>query len=275
MTPPKPVSMNEAGGGPAAGRPDWGLRVAALIVLAILISLGVWQLQRLAWKTALLEDLAARQAQTPITLTPSMLDTTPGAGWAAQGVDAIRFTPVTLSGRYEHHNQIGVPVTKEGLAGWRLVTPLRLESVSGPPAIVFVDRGFIARTPDTVATPPASPAGLGPRVSVAGLVRPKAGDSAFTPAPDSARRISYSLAPAVLSDTLGLGGQTRVAPFVVSATSETPAPRGAGLTPNPPTIDAISNRHLEYALTWFALAGALIAVVVAHQTRRRRAAPLP
>lgn len=254
---------------------DWRLLVAAAAGVAVLISLGVWQLQRRAWKADLLADLTARQAQEPLDITAGAPPATGGSGaalWAADNLDRARFTPVTLRGRYDHARQVGVPTTKDGVAGWRIVTPLQVARAAAAPRAVFVDRGFVARTPQTVEAPP-SLAGEAAVVTVTGLVRPQAGDSWFTPGPDGARRVSYSLDPAQLAQAAwpddGADAPV-IAGFTVAAIAEDPAPAGATLTANPPRVADIANRHLEYALTWFALAASLAGVAAARFVTRDR-----
>ena len=72
MSAPSPVSDRD----PAKARPRrrlWsliGLLVPATITLAVLIALGTWQLQRKAWKEALIATLDERLAAPPEPLPP-------------------------------------------------------------------------------------------------------------------------------------------------------------------------------------------------------------
>ncbi len=232
-------------------------------------------MHRLAWKTQLLADLTERRLQQPVDFTtrdPAAMI----AGvreWDAPEAnrDRIRFSPITIRGRYDHARQVGVPTTKDGVAGWRIVTPLHLNAGDAPSVVVFVDRGFVARTSSTVDKPPGG-VGADADVTVTGVVRPQARDSWFTPVPDSARRVSYSLDPQQLAkaawpDATDVAGP--IVGFTIAAEAEDPGPSGASLTRNPPRVDDIANRHLEYALTWFALAASLAGVAVVRLRRGR------
>lgn len=261
------MTSEPAGAAPASGAPiAWRFVIAASLAFAVLVGLGVWQLQRLAWKHELLAALETRLAQEPASLDAALAT-------AGDGGD-VRFLPLQLTGRFRHDRQAGVAAVRDGAPGWRLVTPLEIAppaapgSVQGPVSVVLIDRGFIARTPETTAAPPAPPPDAVEEVSLTGLVRPPARPSAFSPPPDPQARVYYTLAVAPLAEGLGVVGAA--APFVVSAVSESPRAGPEGLAFAPPRVEDIANRHLEYALTWFALAASLAGVAAAFLARRPR-----
>src|SRR3546814_16414883 len=81
-------------------------------VLAML-GLSVWQLDRLAWKTALIDSFESRVTQPPVPPPASIAD-----------IDQWRFRHVRATGRFLHHKEIhltGRPI--EGHAGFHVVTP--------------------------------------------------------------------------------------------------------------------------------------------------------
>jgi surfeit locus 1 family protein len=228
-----------------------GMTIAALIALAILIGLGAWQLQRLKWKEGLLAHIAALQSAPARPIEP-VLDA------LSQGRD-VDFTRV----KADCPGLASAPFVElygiiEGQAGARLVSAC--EVASARYRTVLVDRGFV---PDTVAARPAvDPAAKAP-LTVTGVLRKPEGGNLFTP-PSSPRRW-------YVRNAAGMARQLDApapAPYFLMAETAT-SPQFNALTPAPLPTD-IPNRHLEYALTWFGLAGSLACVYAAALFKRMR-----
>lgn len=229
------------------------MTLATLVALAILIGLGAWQVQRLSWKTALLAKVAALQAAPPVPIGPVLAA-------LAQGRDGD-FTRVAATcpalAKAPYLELYGI---RDGEAGVRLISACRL--TEGPYGSVLVDRGFI---PDTVTARPAISPDQATPVQVTGVLR--AGDRAsfVTPPNDLAANHWYSRDIPAMAGALKAD---RPAPTFLMA--ETPTnPDFPALVPSPLPVE-ISNRHLEYALTWFGLAASLAGVYVAVLWRRRK-----
>jgi surfeit locus 1 family protein len=203
------------------------------VLLAILLSLGVWQLERLSWKRGLLAaiDQAEAAPAVPLRLNPS------------------QFEKVRVQGHFlaDHAALYGDQLrdTAQGpVIGAQLLMPLER---AGAPT-VLVDRGWIAEH----ANPP-TPSG---EVSVEGYVREAEHPHWFSAPDDPGNRRFFTLDPQAIGRALGLGD---VAPFTLvvlgSASSrQVGVPVPAERLPRPP------NDHLSYAITWFGL-GAVLAVV--------------
>ena len=238
---------------PRAGFPI-GLTVATAIALAIMIALGVWQLQRLQWKEGLLARIAALQAAPARPLEPT-LDA------LADGAD-VDFTRVRVAcPGLARAPALALYGLKDGQAGSRLISACPVASRKY--RTVLVDRGFVA---DTVsARPPVDPAEQAP-LEVVGVLRVPDRATFVTPAnkPEANRWFSRD----VDAMTRTLGAPAPAAPVFLFAESAT-APGFAALQPAPVPAQ-VSNRHLEYALTWFGLAGALVGVYLAVLFRRRK-----
>jgi len=225
---------------PLARRLLWpGLTTAAMLALAI--GLGVWQVQRLAWKTALLAEIDQGESSPAVPLP----------------ADPRPFTKVRVDGllRQDLSALYGIEVrtTQAGpVLGAFLLNPL--ERPGAEP--VIVDRGWVPADAPRDTTPmPAT---------IEGYVRAPEHPVRFGAADDPAARRFYALDPAAVGASLGLG---QVAPFTVVALGEAargvyPAPAQA--LPRPP------NNHFIYALTWFGLAGALLAVFGVYARRLLR-----
>jgi surfeit locus 1 family protein len=217
------------------------LRVAVIVVaglagVATLVSLGVWQVHRLAWKRDLIERVEQRVHAPPVPL-PSRDQ------WPLLNAANSEYLHVIAQGRYRHDRETLVQAVTERGGGFWVVTPF--ETVDG--YIVLVNRGFV---PPVHRDPATRLQGQIEGVTgVTGLVRMSEAGGAYLRSNDPAADRWYSRDVAAIAAARGL---TDVAPYFIDAdASET-------LSGNAPvgglTVIAFSNNHLQYALTWFALA---------------------
>ncbi|MBL8770399.1 MAG: SURF1 family protein [Phenylobacterium sp.] len=228
-----------------------GLTVAVAVAFAILLALGTWQVQRLHWKEALLARVAALQA-APAQPVGAVLDA------AARGAEAD-FTRVTATcPGLASAPFLELYGLREGQAGVRLVSACRVDSVAY--RSVLVDRGFVA---DTVsARPPVDAANTAP-VTVVGVLRRPDPANLFSPA-NTPRQWYVRDLPAMAAAL----NAPQPAPVTLMAETST-NPDWKALTPAPIPAE-IANRHLEYAVTWYGLAGVLLAVYAALLAKRRK-----
>lgn len=218
------------------------LLVAAGIVFLVLMGLGVWQVQRLAWKTDLIARVDARVAADPVPAPPP-------AEWAGLTAENAEYRRVSVGGEYRPDSDVLVQAVTERGAGFWVMTPL----VTDDGWTVLVNRGFVAadRRDDR-------PLPQGPQ-AVTGLLRLSQPDGAFLRANDPQAARWYSRDTQAIAATLGLPD---VAPYFIDADRAGDAQPIGGLT-----VIAFRNSHLTYALTWFAMAGGLL-VLVAYALRR-------
>jgi surfeit locus 1 family protein len=222
--------------------------LATVLGVAFLIGLGTWQMQRLAWKQGLIGAIAERTHAEPVPLAAV-------EARAAEGGDP-EYARVKVEGRLLNDHELAFYAFDERLGpGYHVVTPF--ERADG--SIVFVNRGFVPQDLKDAAKRPAGQ--LAGEVSIVGLVRVPPPPGLFTPANDAAKNVWYwydlgAMAAAALGP-----GEKRVVPFIVDAEV---APSLPGSLPKGGTTRLeLPNRHLEYALTWYGLAAALVAVFVA------------
>lgn len=219
--------------------------ILVLIALAILISLGTWQVERLHWKEGLLADIAARQVAAPVPLADI-------EAMAATGGD-IEYRKVTATGRYINNKERHFFATWRGQTGFYVYTPLELADGR----VLFVNRGFV---PYENKEPEMRMQGqLTDQQTVTGLAREKlpGKPSWVVPDNDVAKNIFYWKDLDVMAESVGLE-KARVIPFFVDADS---TPNPAGLPIGGVTQVALPNDHLQYAFTWYGLAAVLVAVV--------------
>jgi surfeit locus 1 family protein len=238
------------------------LGVFALLGLAVLIGLGVWQLDRLAWKEGLIAEVSARAAAPPIAAPPE-------GEWPRLAPDDYEYRHVRLEGVYEFGRQVLVfraldhPRGRFSGPGYLVLTPLRLADG----AYVIVNRGFVPQDQRDVFAAPAKQASG--EIVVTGLMRSSESRTLFTPSDDPARGQWFTRDPAAIAAALKLD---RAAPFTIDAD----AAGGPGDLPQGgETILAFPNNHLGYAFTWFGMALALAGVFCAYAMTRLRPAAKP
>ena len=231
--------------------------------LTALVGLGVWQLQRLAWKEKLIGEVAARAAAAPVAIPPP-------AEWADLAPADYEYRHVRLSGVYDFAHQALVfraldhPRGRFSGPGYLVLTPLRLADGSD----VIVNRGFIPfDRKDSFAEPRVSSS---EPVVVSGLMRASETRNWFTPADDPAHGQWFTRDPGAIAAALKL---PRAAPFTIDADA---TGNPGDLPQGGETILAFPNNHLGYAFTWFGMALALAAVSGAFAlTRLRKSRPMP
>ena len=217
-----------------APRRRW--RVAFVAVLAVafcgFLALGIWQLQRMAWKHDLIARVDARIHAAAVQ-APSRTQ------WAAVNDADDSYRRVSVSGRFLPDSETRTQAVTELGGGFWLLQPLQTDDGD----YVLVNRGFV---PIGGAASPA-PAG---RVVVEGLLRMGEPEGGFLRRNVPAEDRWYSRDVAAIAGARGLPVQ-RVAPFFIDADRD-PAvrewPRG-GMT-----VVTFRDPHLSYALTWFGMA---------------------
>lgn len=246
--------------GPGRERPAWRSLIApamaSLAALAILIPLGVWQLERKTWKEGLVAAIESRAFGPPAEVAAE-------SAWPAWKASADEYRRIRVSGTFLHDKEVAVHGLAEErpgrpLQGFYIFTPLRRDDGS----VVMVNRGFVP-TPLRDPSRRAAAQPEGP-ISVTGLIRGPEERGWFVPANDPGRDEWFVRGIAEMAAARGVG---RSAPFYVDAdASPNPGdwPRGGQ------TRIELPNNHLQYALTWFGLAATLVGVFAAFAMRRLR-----
>jgi surfeit locus 1 family protein len=228
-------------------RPQLWPSVAAAVALAVLLALGSWQVERLHWKEALIAERAAQLAAPPEPL-PAQTD-----DWRAWD-----FRRVSVAGEFRHEEEqlYGIEAV-EGRVGHHVLTPL----VRPDGSALLVDRGWV---PADRAHPAARREGqLEGEVEITGIARYRGADRPgwFTPDNQPDERLWYSYDLPALEAAVGM----ELLPVVVEAdATATPG----GLPQGGRTHLELPNNHLQYAITWYGLAGALVAIYVAVSLER-------
>lgn len=204
------------------------MRIALTLIFglagcALLLGLGIWQVQRLEWKSGILAEIEARIA-APAEPLPQVLEP-----------ETDRYTPVRVSGTTTG-TPLHVLVSPGNLgAGYRVISPF--ETPAG--RRLMVDLGFIPQAAKDQPLPPME-------LTVHGNLHWPRETDGFTPAPDRARNIWFARDVPEMAEALG------TEPLLVVLRHSDALP--ARITPLPVGTEGIPNDHLGYAITWFSLA---------------------
>lgn len=232
--------------------------VFALACLAILIGLGIWQLDRKVWKENLIATLDERLAMQPVSGLP------PRDQWTALDPARMEYRRVVVPVEFLHDQEALVYTPGSAFRpdiksiGYWVLTPARLPGGS----VVVVNRGFVPldrKLPASRAD--GQVAGL---VDITAVMRWPEERGLFTPADEPQNNIWYVRDPATIGAAKGWGA---VAPFMLDL--ESPPPPG-GLPSPGKLVVHLRNNHFGYALTWFGLALTLAGVYVTFMVSRFR-----
>lgn len=235
--------------------------ILTCLALAVLVSLGNWQVRRLAWK----EDLIARAEERPGLVPLDFRNERPfDGGDAGSFLEANEYRAALLVGEYRPEAEVlvftslGEPRGPFGGPGYWVLTPF---VASRDAALVLVNRGFVPDGRlDAYAPPPSG------EQAIRGLVRAPETGSWATPEPDLDRRIFYARDPRRIAEAAGIAADAPIMPFFIDLdASFTPT---SGLPQAGETRMAFPNNHLQYAITWYGLAAALLAVFAVFARRR-------
>jgi cytochrome oxidase assembly protein ShyY1 len=226
-----------------------GFGVFTLAMVAIFLGLGLWQLQRRVEKHALIAALEARLAAEPEPLMPA-------PQWSALSPGRDEFRRVRFTATYE--SRLDAMVYSSGSA----IRP----DVSGPGTWAFlpaqlpggetvaVNAGFIPNTMQDRGLQDRAVAKLvtGKPVVMTGYLRFPEAAGVLTPNAEQAKRLWFARDHLAMAQALGWD---KVAPFYVDLEQPVP-PNGI---PKPGPLDVhLKDDHMQYAITWFTLAGAVV-----------------
>ena len=222
----------------------------ALPILAALLGLGAWQVQRLHWKLGILAELQAAAARPPVE---------PAA-------DTPPFTRIAATGRFRPGAEalLGLEVRGTTLGADMIAV---LDRPGAPP--LLVDRGWVPLEGGNVNRPEGE-------VTVSGYARPTERNP-FAAKDDPAHRRFYTFDARAIAAALEAPDALPFALTVVLPRAGAAAPSGLGTTPAPargPLPDPAagfpepSNPHLGYAITWFGLAAAWVAIFLLWSRKR-------
>ncbi len=215
-----------------------------LLALAILLGLGTWQVKRLYWKEGLIADIAERRVASPASLSDI-------EAMARAGED-IEYRRLSVKGVFDHNRERHFFATYNGSTGYYIYTPLTLADGR----VVLINRGFVPFEMKEAAK--RMEGQVGGEVAVEGLARARlAGKpSLMLPDNDIAKNIFYWKDMTAMAESVGIPA-TQLVPIFIDAND---APNPGGWPKGGVTLTDLPNNHLQYAITWYGLAAALVIV---------------
>lgn len=229
-------------------RPTFWPTVFSVPAVLLLIGLGIWQLQRLAWKEHIIETITARAGAEIAPLPPN----------GAIDPDALEYRRMRVSGRFLHDKEMHLlSHTYRGNFGYHLYTPLVRDDGSG---ILLINRGWVPAANKNPETRKDSQPER--TVTVEGYVRKGWHQGWFVPDNDPGRNLWF------YADIPAMAATAAVAlpPVFIEAG---PTPEGTLPIGGQTRLD-IPNDHLQYAVTWFGFAVLLVIIYILYHQRRER-----
>ena len=226
-------------------RPTFWPTLFTIPALLVMIGLGTWQVERLRWKSDLVETFDTRMAQEPVE-----------APAAIEDYDQWRYRRVKLVGVFQHDKEILMTGrTFEGSAGFHVLAPLLTQD----DRIVLVNRGWV---PENLRAREKRPQTLVEGlVTINGILRQDKRRGPFVPDNEPKNEVWLYVDTDEMASYRAI---VPVAPYYVDAIR---APGPYVLPIGASTEIAVRNEHLQYAITWFLLAGTLLVIYVIYHFR--------
>ncbi|HEY4115117.1 MAG TPA: SURF1 family protein [Rhizomicrobium sp.] len=230
-------------------RPLWKFTAFMAVLFAGFVALGVWQLERLQWKLGLIAEVNQNLKAPPISAAEAF----------ALGPRGAQYHRVELAGRFGNAKETYVYTTdNSGDPVYHVVVPFTLDDGR----VLMVDRGMV---PQSMRDPKTRAAGAREgEQHITGVWRVPDPPGLFTPPPDLKHRIWFSRDVSAMAK---VDGVKLAAPVIVEADA---APNPGGWPEGGQTVVTFRNDHLQYAITWFAMAAIVGCGWVAFHVSRGR-----
>ncbi|AUG54146.1 SURF1 family protein [Thalassospira marina] len=227
-------------------RPTVAISVTAGLALLVLLALCVWQVERLFWKENLIAEREARASLAPVEFPVDVTKTDPD----------LAFRAATAHGRFLHDQEMYLMArTMQGSVGYQVITPL--EQADG--RIILVNRGWV---PDDKRDPATRAEGeVAGQVDVTGVIQIARPRHWAQPENDPLKNQWFYVDPPRMAEEAG--GEL-ASPYYLEA-DDTPNP--GGLPKGGQARVVLPNNHLQYAITWFCLAVALVVIFIVYHRR--------
>ena len=234
--------------------------IFTLAMIALFVGLGVWQLQRRLEKHALIAALTERLAAAPVPLPPA-------AEWSKLTPEHDEFRRVSFTATYEgrldamvYSSGSSIRPDISGPGTWAFL-PARLSSGEA----VAVNAGFVPNTMQDRPLQDRSIAQLitGKPITMTGYIRFPIAAGVLTPNVEHDKRLWFARDHLAMAQALGWD---KVAPFYIDL--ETPVPPNGIPKPGPLDVQ-LRDDHMQYAITWFTLAAAVVIAFVVWMRRTR------
>jgi|TARA_R110001583_G_scaffold9281_3_gene44205 surfeit locus 1 family protein len=227
-------------------RPTVAISISAGLALLILLVLGVWQVERLFWKENLIAQREAQASMAPIDFPVDVAKIDPD----------LSFRAVRAHGRFLHDQEMYLMArTMQGSVGYQVITPL--EQADG--RIILVNRGWV---PDDKRDPATRAQGqVAGQVDVTGVLQVARPRHWAQPENDPVKNQWFFVDPQHMAEE---AGGDLASPYYLEADA---TPNPGGWPKGGQAHVTLPNNHLQYAITWFSLAVALVVIFIIYHRR--------
>ena len=225
--------------------------IFSVIIFAILLSFGTWQVKRLFWKEALIERYTTQSQSNPIK-NPSKLDLS----------RINEFKSVEFTGSFLHKNEIYITgKTYEGNAGFHVITPFNLTNNK----IILINRGWVS---ESYRNPEKRKFSLVQgQTLLKGIIRYPQKKGYFVPENDGKNGFWFTIKPNEIINFLNLTSNQVINNYYIDALRQgEKLTLPIGVTGKP----KLRNQHLSYAVTWYGLALSLLFVYFSYHVSSGR-----
>jgi surfeit locus 1 family protein len=221
--------------GPFIFRPGIGLTVIVLVLIALFVRLGIWQLDRAEQKEKLKAGFESRVSLPVLELHPD-----------TDFLPDLRFRRILVKGHFERNNQILLDnQTYDGRAGVHVLTPLR---IGDSETRVLIDRGWVALGPSREHLPePEVPEG---ETEVHGVIDIPSPPRFILGDASQSGPARGGLWPYIDLDYFSKYAGYPVKPYLIRQDPGDPY----GYVRVLPNVETKWAMHIGYAIQWFALA---------------------
>jgi surfeit locus 1 family protein len=234
-------------------RPTFWPTMFTAPALLVLLGLGTWQVERLHWKDGLIAERTERTTAAPIALPQA------GTNLSADALADLDYRRAAATGQFLHGREMYLAArTMQGAIGYQVVTPLQRADGS----ILLVNRGWV---PDDRKDPARRAEGqVAGNVTIEGAIRAPGRQHWLQPDNEPAKNLWFWMDLGAMAQHAGAPPE-RLVPVFLEAGS---TPNPGGLPVGGQTRVNLPNDHLQYAITWYALAVGLAVIYVLYHLRR-------
>ncbi len=224
--------------------------IVTALLLYIMVSLGLWQLDRAEYKANLQSIIEMRSQQPPISI--DKVDTqTEQTSWLYQ--------PVTAKGQYDNQHSLLLDNQVHNMqAGYHVYTPFKLTENTA----ILVNRGWVKQTASRQQLPSI------PVIEDAIQLDGYLNSEPYTGISLGKQQQAYANFPGIVQSIDLNTLQTKINYHLLPMILVINQPNQSIFTIQPVTINMNSDKHQAYAFQWFALCVALLVIYITVNSKR-------
>ncbi len=224
-------------------KPSFFALITTIGAVSIMLALGIWQVQRLMWKEALIQTIEEASSQPPMDGLPE----------SDEALQALTYEKILVEGEFLNAYELHLAARyHRGVLGYHVLTPFRL--LDG--RVILLNRGWVPTDKKEASTRPSSIV-IGPHKELI-MIRSDRDHTYFTPQHQPERNIWFWRDLDAIRAQSGLNLLPVNADIVGEQSDQLPVPATGEIK--------LRNDHLGYAITWFSVGlAALVIFIIYHR----------